>query len=114
MVIFMIPEYNQNITMSVTVMKSIIVRNIDNDILKALKNEQDKSGRSLNSIILDKLKIALNLKYEKKRFYNTDLDDLAGTWTEKDEKDFVENTKAFGVIEDSSISNGTRTCSLQF
>ena len=81
-------------------MKTLTIRNIDNDLSKFLKKKADESGTSLNSCIINILK--QNTGLLKKQFskkYN-DLDSLAGTWNKKDYDEFNENIVSFDQIDE--------------
>ena len=64
-------------------MKTLTIRNVDNDLSKFLKKKADESGTSLNSCIINILK--QNAGLLKKQFSQKydDLNDLAGSWSKK-------------------------------
>ena len=81
-------------------MKTLTIRNIDNDLGKFLKKKADESGTSLNSCIINILK--QNAGLLKKQFskkYN-DLDSLAGSWNKKDYNEFNKNIASFDQIDE--------------
>jgi len=81
-------------------MKTLTIKNIDNDLGKFLKKKADESGTSLNSCIINILK--QNAGLLKKQFskkYN-DLDCLAGSWNKKDYNEFNKNIASFDQIDE--------------
>lgn len=79
-------------------MKAITVRNIEKDLEHALKKKRLETGKSVNSIILESLnKTLLGRTGARKEF--AELDHLAGTWTESEEKEFLSNTAPFSEID---------------
>jgi len=81
-------------------MKAITVRNIDDELSRALKAESRKKGKSINSLILDSIRTSYMQGAEgRTKQSKHDLDPLAGTWTEKDAKEFAGATKAFEAID---------------
>ncbi|MBI5207152.1 MAG: antitoxin [Candidatus Firestonebacteria bacterium] len=80
-------------------MNTITVRGIDNEVSKALKEKAKEERTSVNSIILEVIKEALGLK-KRKAIYH-DLDHLAGTWNEKDFKDFQNKITDFETIDEN-------------
>ncbi len=78
-------------------MKTLTIRNIDDDLGKFLKKKAEESGTSLNSCIINILKEKMGLLFSNK--YN-DLDSLAGTWNKKDYDEFNENIASFDQIDE--------------
>ncbi len=80
-------------------MKKLTIRGIDPELANKIKERANRSGMSINKMILRLLESTLGLK-EKKVFptYN-DLDHLAGTWMEEDEKEFNKNILEFEKID---------------
>ncbi|MQY76412.1 MAG: hypothetical protein GH155_02145 [Spirochaeta sp.] len=83
-------------------MKSITIRGIDNRLQTELEKMAAKNEKSINKTILFLLKKALGIE-DKIRFptYN-DLDHLAGTWSEQDEREFSLATEQFNKIDQDS------------
>lgn len=81
-------------------MKSITIRGIDNRLQAELEKKAAKEEMSINKTILSLLKKALGIE-DKVNFptYN-DLDHLAGTWSEKDEREFNMATEQFNKIDE--------------
>ena len=63
-------------------MKTMTVRNIDEDLSNALANSAKKQGKSVNQVVIETLKKEVGLEKEKKytRVYH-DLDHLFGVWS---------------------------------
>ena len=81
-------------------MKTLTIRNIDDELNKLLKKKAEESGTSLNSCIINILKEKSGLL--KKQFSKkySDLDELAGTWNKKDYDEFNENIASFDQIDE--------------
>ncbi len=56
---------------------------------------------SLNSTVLSLLRDSLGLKTPKRLDRKSDLDDLAGTWSEEELLEFNEATHAFEAIDEA-------------
>ncbi len=80
-------------------MKNITLRGVDEELEKAIRKRAQKKNESINKTILKILKKETGQQKEKpfKKYY--DLDQLAGTWSEKDAEEFIKNTELFGRIE---------------
>jgi len=80
-------------------MNTITIRGIDTQLSEKIKEKSKKSGESINKMMLKILRSTFGL--EKNKTFPTyhDLDDLAGTWTEQDEKEFNKNTKDLRKID---------------
>ncbi len=81
-------------------MKTLTIRNIDDDLSKFLKKKANDSGSSLNSYIINILKQKAGLL--KKQFSKKydDLDGLTNSWTEKEFNDFNKSVASFGQIDE--------------
>jgi len=80
-------------------MKTLTIRGIDPELANKIKKKANRSGESINKMILRLLESTLGLK-EKKVFPTyDDLNHLAGTWSEEDEKEFNENIREFEKID---------------
>lgn len=75
------------------------LRNIAPDVMLVLKQEAAKQNTSVNSLILKFIDHELNIKHQVKKNSYHDLDNLAGTWTEKDKKAFEQRIKSFEQID---------------
>jgi len=78
-------------------MKTVSLRGIDEEMEKILKKEAQKAETSLNTTILNLIRESIGLRKRHKVYQ--DLDELAGTWNEKDEEIFKENTQFFDKID---------------
>jgi hypothetical protein len=80
-------------------MKTLTIRGIDTELAKKIKERSRKSGESINKIILRLLKSTFGLN--ENRVFPTyhDLDNLAGTWTKEDEKEFYKNIQGLEKID---------------
>jgi hypothetical protein len=70
-------------------MKAITLRNIPSELAKILEREAAKTGKSLNKTVLALLEKATGVRSsgrQSTRFH--DLDDLAGSWTAKQAREF--------------------------
>jgi plasmid stability protein len=80
-------------------MKTLSLRGIDDDTAEALKNIAKQGGVSINKTVLNLLKASLKPQGKRRNVLYHDVDELAGTWSKKDELRFKEKTKTFNVIE---------------
>lgn len=86
-------------------MKQTTVRGIDNNLARRLREEARRRGLSVNRTILLLLRQATGLAApfepptsEAERF--TDLDHLAGTWSEQDADEFDRAVEDFSRVEE--------------
>jgi hypothetical protein len=80
-------------------MSSISLRGIDADTEQMLMAEADRTGASINSLILGYVRKGLGIGQDQGTRHD-DLDHLAGTWNEADENSFREATDPFGQIDE--------------
>jgi hypothetical protein len=80
-------------------MKGITIRGIDEEIEKALRKEAEESGDSINTTILKLLRKALRLDKRKVYPEHHDLDNLAGTWSAEDLREFNQSQEGFRRID---------------
>lgn len=78
-------------------MHQFVLRQISPELFSTLKKKAQKSGTSINSAILQTLKISLGFDASGKR--QRKLSSLAGTWTQKDLMEFRDKTKIFEKID---------------
>lgn len=81
-------------------MKTLSLRGIDDEMAEALNKEAKRANASLNATLLNLIRESIGLKKKRWTRVYTDLDDLAGTWSEKDEKEFKASTSAFSRIDE--------------
>ena len=80
-------------------MAVITIRGLDEDASKLLKKEAKKKGISENIYVLKLIKEALGFEKKGREIIHRDLDNLAGTWSESDYKEFKKNVVPFEVID---------------
>ena len=80
-----------------TARRHLSVRNVPEDMAKALDSERRRLGRSLNETVLGLLRSSLRL--EQPRATNG-IERFAGTWTEADLHEFEEATAEFERIDE--------------
>jgi hypothetical protein len=69
--------------------------------IKALKEKAKKEGSSVNAALVKLLQEDLGIKKKKRTVVYNDLDYLAGTWSDKDYKEFLQATADFAKIDES-------------
>ncbi len=82
-------------------MATMTIRGLDDLTVKALKEKAKQEGTSVNSTIVKLLKEDLGLKKKKLIVVHNDLDHLAGTWSDKEYKEFQKTMKDFEIIDES-------------
>ena len=80
-------------------MSTITIRGIDETTAKTLKERAKKEGISVNAVLLKTLKESLGLEKKKRMVVHTDLDHLAGTWSEKDFSEFQKKIADFETVD---------------
>lgn len=78
-------------------MRHITVRNVPDDVAKALERRRRESGRSLNQTVIDLLRIGLGLPLH--RDHDNGLGSLAGGWTDEDLEEFQRVTRPFEEVD---------------
>jgi plasmid stability protein len=76
----------------------LTVRNIPDDLAKALRTEKRRRGRSLNQTVIDLLKQSLGLGWESPG--GNGLEKLAGTWSQEEFDRFERSTAVFEWIDE--------------
>ena len=79
-------------------MASLTIKKLDPRVLDRLTKQARKKGQSLNSYIKGQLSSLVGLEQGVKTF--TDLSHLAGTWTAKQEKEFLKAIEPFEKIDE--------------
>jgi hypothetical protein len=77
------------------------IRGLDEPTIKALKEKAKQEGASINATLLKLLKEELGLKKKKRNVIYNDLDSLAGTWSDKEYKEFQRAIKDFEAIDET-------------
>jgi plasmid stability protein len=80
-------------------MTTITIRGLDDLTIKALKEKAKEEGTSVNATLVKLLKEDLGLKKKKRMVVYNDLDHLAGTWSDKEYKEFQKIIKDFETID---------------
>ena len=80
-------------------MKTLTLRGVDPLLADALRECAKNKGQSINQTALKLLKDALGLSSTPTFKEYHDLDHLAGSWTEDDEKEFLDATAEFRKID---------------
>ena len=80
-------------------MATMTVRGIDNEVAKLLKDQANSDGISVNALLLKMVKESLGVEKKRRTKIYHDLDHLAGTWSEKDLKEFQENVEYLEKID---------------
>lgn len=81
-------------------MSNFNLRNIAPKVMSLLKKKASEKKISVNSLLIQIIEQSLGFVHPTKKVVFHDLDHLAGTWDDKDEKAFNDNTKAFEKIDE--------------
>ncbi len=78
----------------------ITIKNIDKTILERLKFEANQQGLDIKAMVLQLIKKSLGLEWIKDNVTSYhDLDNLAGTWSDKEFEVFSEKIASFNEVE---------------
>ncbi len=80
-------------------MASLTVKQVDEGLLQRLREQSRRRGQSMNTFIRELLARAVG--YEPGRTTYDDLSDLAGAWSEEDQREFDEQTRPFREVDPS-------------
>jgi len=80
-------------------MNTMPIRGLDDLTVKALKEKAKKEGSSINAALIKLVQENLGIKNKKRTVVYNDLDILAGTWSDKDFKEFLQATADFEKID---------------
>lgn len=80
-------------------MNTMTIRGLDDLTINALKEKAKREGSSVNAAIVKLLQENLGIKKKKHSMVYNDLDHLAGTWSDKDYKEFSQATADFEIID---------------
>jgi hypothetical protein len=80
-------------------MATMTVRGIDTEVAKLLKDQANSEGISVNALLLKMVKESLGIEKKKRTKIYHDLDHLAGTWSEKDFKEFQKNVEYLEKVD---------------
>jgi len=81
-------------------MKTLSLRGIDDELADALKKKAQRTGTSINRTVLNLIRKSIGLDKKKLTRVYHDLDELAGTWSENDEREFETKTQFFHKIDE--------------
>ena len=81
-------------------MKTLTLRGIDDELAPGLERLARQGRDSMNAVILRLLRDRLGLSKPKFREVHHDLDDLAGTWTREETREFDDVVREFSHIDD--------------
>lgn len=81
-------------------MANLSLRGLDPTVLNALKARAKHDSASVNGLVVRLLGEAVGASLPTRAMVeHHDLDDLAGTWSAQDERDFQRATKAFAEVD---------------
>jgi len=82
-------------------MATMTIRGLDELTMKTLKEKAKREGASVNATLVNLLKEELGLKKKKRMVVYNDLDHLAGTWGDKEYKEFQKVMKDFETVDEA-------------
>jgi len=82
-------------------LSTMTIRGLDDLTIKALKEKAKQEGTSVNAALVKLLQEEMGLKKKKRTVIYNDLDHLAGTWSDKDYKEFQKRIKDFEKIDET-------------
>ncbi len=80
-------------------MATMTIRGIDDEVAKLLKDQANSEGISVNALLLKMVKESLGIEKKRRTKIYHDLDHLAGTWNEKDLKEFQKNVEYLEKVD---------------
>ncbi len=80
-------------------MKTISLRINDDGLARRLEQESRRRGTSSNGLIVEAIRAFLGVPAHSRGDVHHDLDHLAGTWSEADEREFAEAVQGFAAID---------------
>ena len=75
-------------------MKTFSLRGINEKLERAIKERAEKNRESMNTTILRALQQAFGIEKQEKYPEYRDLEELAGTWNERDERECCSGRRA--------------------
>jgi hypothetical protein len=81
-------------------MKTLTIRNIDEELNQVLRDKVKQTGFSLNTLVVNLLKQATGLSKQQFTKKYSDLDSLAGTWDNEEYEEFNKNISSFNQIDE--------------
>lgn len=82
-------------------MSTMTIRGLDDSTIKALKEKAKQEGTSVNAAIVKLLQEELGIKKKKRSVVYNDLNHLAGTWSDKDYKEFLKRVEDFEKTDET-------------
>lgn len=82
-------------------MSTMTIRGLDDLTVKTLKEKAKQEGTSVNAALVKLLTEELGLKKKKRMVVYNDLDHLAGTWSDKEYKEFQKIIRDFETIDET-------------
>jgi plasmid stability protein len=79
-------------------MNQLTLRNIPDDLERAIRDSSKKSGQSINETVLDLLRKGISLSQEGNK--QRDLSLMSGTWSQKEFEEFENNIKVCEQIDE--------------
>lgn len=76
------------------------LRNIAPQVMELLKKKAREKKISINSLLVQIIEQSLGFSLPAKKVIFHDLDHLAGTWSNKEKKEFDDNIKSFEKIDE--------------
>ena len=80
-------------------MKTLTLRGIDDELSSRLERIAQQGQESMNGVILHLLRDKIGLSKPRFKEEYNDLDDLAGTWTQEEAREFDAVTSEFSRID---------------
>ena len=74
-------------------MNCLTIRGLPDDVAKALQEEKNRRGKSLNQTVVELLRQALNLEWIAKS--TNGMEKLAGSWSQKELENFEREMAIF-------------------
>jgi hypothetical protein len=81
-------------------MKTLTLRGIDDELAKSLERTAKQEHDSMNAVILRLLRDKLGLPKSKFKEVHHDLDDLAGTWTKDETREFDDVVRELSQVDE--------------
>ena len=75
------------------------IRGLDDLTIKTLKEKAKQEGTSVNAVLVKLIQEELGFKKKRRTVIHNDLDHLAGTWNDRDYKEFMKRVEGFEKID---------------
>jgi plasmid stability protein len=80
-------------------MADLTIRGLDEATTEQLRLEATRRGSSMNAVVKDLLRNGLGLARPSPQRRHSDLDDLAGTWSDEDAREFEQAVALFEQVD---------------